>query len=130
MSRQTFLTIASAVSLLFSAYMIAAPGKMMEGMGVGPNAGTNVVLQAMSVMLLSIAVMTFLARKDPGSQALRAILIGNVVMHTVALPIDWIAYAQGVFTQLSGILPGTIIHVIFALGFIYFLKVGQNQNQS
>jgi hypothetical protein len=122
MKRQTFLTIAAAVSVLFAAFMIASPAKMMEGMGSQPNATTNVVLQAMSIILLSIGIITFLARKDAGSIALQAIIIGSIVMHIVLLPIDWVAYQQGTFTQASGIIPGTVIHIIFAIGFIYYLK--------
>jgi hypothetical protein len=122
MKRRTFLTIAAAVGALFAVYMIASPAKMMEGMGCQPSETTNVVLQVMSVMLFSIAVMTFLARKDEGSIALRAILIGSIVMHIASLPIDWIAYQRGIFTNISGLIPGTIIHIVFAIGFILTLK--------
>jgi hypothetical protein len=127
MKRQTFLTIAAAVGALFALYMIAAPAKMMEGMGSEQSDTTNIVLQAMSIMLLSIAVMTFFARKDEGSIALRGIFIGSIVMHITLIPIDWIAYQKGIFTQISGIVPGTVIHIVFAIGFIYYLRLLSNQ---
>ncbi len=120
MKRQTFLTIAAAVGALFAVYMIAAAGKMMEGMGVQLNDTTNIVLQAVCVMLFSIAVITFLARKDEGSIALRAIFIGSILMHIISIPIDWVAYQKGIFTKVSGLIPGTVIHIIFAIGFIYY----------
>lgn len=121
MKRQTFLTIAAVVGALFAVVMLASPSKMMENVGGQPNDTTNVVLQVVGVMLFSISVMTFLARKDGGSIALRAILIGSILMHLVSLPIDWIAFQAGTLTQLSGIIPGTIVHVILAVGFIYYL---------
>lgn len=127
MKKSTFLTIAAVISAIFAVYMLLAPDKMMEGLGALPNDSANVVLQATSVMLLSIGVMTFLSRNDEGSPALRGVLIGNIVMHIVALPIDWIAYQKGTFTQISGIIPGTVTHLIFAIGFVYFLAK-QNKN--
>jgi hypothetical protein len=99
--------------------MIAAPDKMMEGVGSQPNSSTNVVLQVVSIFLICIGLITFLARKDSGSIALRAIIIGSIVMHIVLIPIDWIAYQQGTYITISGFLPGTIVHIIFAAGFIY-----------
>ena len=122
MKRQTFFTIAASIGVLFSAYMILAPDKMMEGMGSQSSETTNIILQVMCVMLFSIAVMLFLARKDEGSIALRAIIIGNIVMHIASIPIDWIGYNKGIFTKISGLVPGTIIHIILAIGFIYSLK--------
>ena len=122
MKRQTFLTIAAAVGALFSIVMIASPDKMMEGMGTTTSPVTTVVLQVVSVMLFSLSIITFLARKDEGSVALRAIIIGSIVMHLVLLPIDWIAYQKGIFTQISGIIPGTIVHFVLTAGFIYTLN--------
>ena len=122
MKRQTFLTIAAALGTLFSLYMFFAPAKMMEGMGVQSNDTINVILQVMCVMLFTIAVITFLARRDEGSIALRAIIIGSIMMHIISIPIDWVAYQRGIFTQISGLIPGTIIHIILGVGFILCLK--------
>jgi hypothetical protein len=121
MSRQTFMAAAAVVAALFSAVMVFAPDKMMEGMGTTLQDTTKIALQAVAAMLFAIAVMTFLARKDEGSVALRAVMIGNIVLHIIATPIDWIAYSQGIFPQISGFLPGTVVHVIFGAGFVYYL---------
>ena len=121
MKRQTFFIIAAIVGVLFGLVMIASPDKMMDGMGSQPNASTNVLLQVVSILLISIGLITFLARKDEGSVSLRAIIIGSILMHIALIPIDWIAYLQGTFTKMSGFLPGTIIHILFAIGFIYYL---------
>ena len=122
MKRQTFLIIAATVGTVFSLYMFLAPAKMMEGMGIQSNDSINAILQVMCVMLFSISVITFLARKDEGSIALRAIIIGSIFMHIASIPIDWIAFQRGVFTQISGLIPGTIVHIILAIGFILCLK--------
>jgi hypothetical protein len=36
-------------------------------------------------------------------------------------PIEIIAYANGVITKLSGIVPISILHLLLALGFAYFV---------
>jgi hypothetical protein len=121
MSRKTFLTISAALGVLFGIYMLVAPTKMMEGMGTSENAVANVVLQAFGVVMLAIAAILFFARNDEGSPALKAILIGSIIMHFGDLPVDWIAYSNGTFTQISGLIPGTIVHVLLGIGFIYYL---------
>ena len=122
MKRKTFFLIAAIIGVLFSVVILSGPAKMIGNMGGQPCDTTNVVLQVVSVMLFSMAVITFLARNDPGSIALRAIIIGSIVLHIVSIPVDLIAYQKGIFTQLSGIIPGQVIHVILAIGFILCLK--------
>jgi hypothetical protein len=122
MKRQTFLTIAAVVGALPAVLMITAPAKMMERMGSQPSDTTNVLLQIIGVMMFPVAVLLFLARKDEGSIALRAIIIGSIIMDVGSIPIDWIAYQRGIFTHISSLIPSTIIHIIFAVGFIYYLK--------
>ncbi len=122
MKRQTFLTIAAAIAALFAVMMLASPGKMIEGAGGQQSDTTNVVFHAMGIMLLSLSIIIFIARKDEGSIALRAILIGNIVMHVATIPIDWIAWQQGTFTQFSGLIPGSIVHAALAVGFFLCLK--------
>jgi hypothetical protein len=121
MSRKTFLTISALIGLIFGVYMLVAPSKMMEGMGVGEDRVANVVLEAMSITLIAVSAIIFFARNDEGSPALRAILIGGIIMHFGDMPVDWIAYSNGTFTKLSGIMPGTIVHIILGIGFIYYL---------
>src|SRR5436309_1609203 len=111
MKRQTFLTIAAAGGALFAVFMIASPAKMMEEMGSQPSDAANVLLQVVGAMMFSIAVILFLARKDEGSIALRAIIIGNIIIGIGSIPIDWIAYQRGIFTQISSLIPSTIVHI-------------------
>ncbi|MEP7197821.1 MAG: hypothetical protein ABI851_14980 [Saprospiraceae bacterium] len=43
-------------------------------------------------------------------------------MHIISIPIDLIAYQKGIFTQISGLIPGTVIHIVLAIGFILSLR--------
>lgn len=122
MKRQTFLTIAAVVGALPAVLMIAFPAQMMEEMDAQQSDVANVLLQVVGIMTFSISVILFLTRKDEGSIALRAIIIGNLIMGIGSIPIDWIAYQRGIFTQISSLILSTIIHIIFVIGFIYTLK--------
>ena len=122
MKRQTFLTIAAVVGALPAVLMIAFPAQMMEEMDAQQSDVANVLLQVVGIMTFSISFILFLTRKDEGSIALRAIIIGNLIMGIGSIPIDWIAYQRGIFTQISSLILSTIIHIIFVIGFIYTLK--------
>ena len=102
--------------------MIAFPAQMMEEMGTQQSDVANVLLQVVGIMTFSISVILFLTRKDEGSIALRAIIIGNLIMGIGSIPIDWIAYQRGIFMQISSLILSSIIHIIFVIGFIYTLK--------
>jgi hypothetical protein len=121
MKRKTFLVIASVVALLFAVIMIAAPGKVMQSQGLTADEPVKATLQFLGVMILAVAIITYLSRNDPGSIALRAVLIGSIVVHVLSMAMDWITYARGVFSQVSGIIPGTVVHTLLAIGFIYYL---------
>jgi hypothetical protein len=41
-------------------------------------------------------------------------------VHFGLLPIEIVAYRQGVITQLSGIVPNSLLHVVLAAGFATF----------
>ena len=105
MKRQTFLTIAAVISVLFGVVIFRAGPRQNDGRNGNPvHRGHQRGLAGRQYVLICIGLITFLARKDEGSIALRAIIIGSIVMHVVLLPIDWIAYQRGIFPQISGFL--------------------------
>ena len=85
-----------------------------------PNAATNVWVREVGVLVVAIGVTAFLVRGQPDSPTLRALLIGNVVVQLGLLSVEVIAYARGVITKLSGIVPNTLLHVALAAGFTYY----------
>lgn len=121
MSRKVFLLISGIIGLLFGVYMIAAPAAMMKGVGAPASEATNAVLQAMGATLIAVSIMLLAARNDAGSPALRGLLLGGFLMHLLELPVDWVAYNRGIFTEISGIIPGTVVHVVLGIGFLYYL---------
>ena len=72
-------------------------------------------------MLVSIGLINFLSRNDPGSPALRAVMIGNIVLHVVAFIVDVYDYRIS-FIKISGLVSGSIVHGLLVVGFVYFLR--------
>jgi len=123
MKRHHFLLLAGILASLFGLSMLFAPAQMLANMTTGTGgAGAAVhVLRWMACMLMSIGVINILARDDAGSPALVAIMVGNVLVHTLGLIVDLVDYSTG-FLRLSGIVMGGVVHVFLLVGFLYYLR--------
>ena len=97
-----------------------APEKMLSNFAAGTNAATNYVMNWVGVGLFSIGCMNFLSRNDPGSQALRAVMIGNIVLHVVGLGFDVYDYSIA-FMRMPGLIMGIVVHTLLVVGFAYYL---------
>lgn len=117
MSRRSFLTFSSVVAFAVAVFALAFPTALLAGKGVQPNAATLVWVREVGAMILAAGVTTFLVRKAPDSEALRGVLIGNAVLHLGLLPIELAAFFQGIVTELGGVVPNSVLHVVLAVGF-------------
>src|SRR5437868_6311524 len=109
MRRSIFFIISAVLALFFGLHMLIAPGKMLENMVQVNSADLQHALQWSGAMLVSIAVINFLSRNDPGSAALRAVMIGNIILHVVGFAVDAYDYSIG-FIKMSGLVMGGIVH--------------------
>jgi len=115
-----FLTIVAGVAVCIGGFAAALPRLLLDSKGVAPNAATNVWVREVGVLLVALGVTAFLVRGQADSATLRAFLIGNVIVQLGLLPIEVLAYARGVITKLSGIVPNTVLHVVLAAGFAFY----------
>ncbi len=120
MKRSHFLTLASLIAIAVGLFALLQPALLLQSKGIVLNAGANVWMQETGMALVSIGVMAFLMRGQPGSPALRAFLIGNALLQVGLLWIELSALADGVITKLSGVAPNSTLHVVLAFGFGYF----------
>jgi hypothetical protein len=120
MKRNIFFIISAVLGLFFGLHMLIAPGKMLENMVMVNSSDMQHVLQWGGAMLVSIAVINFLSRNDQGSAALRAVMIGNIILHVVGFAVDAYDYSIG-FIKMSGLISGAVVHAVLTIGFIYYL---------
>src|SRR5687768_10151601 len=105
MKRSVFLTIAAVLAFIFGLSMLFAPDKMLENMATVNTTDMQHVLQWAGSMLTTIGLITFLARNDPGSPALRALMSGQLFLHVIGFIIDVMHYNIG-FVNAVGLISG------------------------
>jgi len=121
MSQSSFLLIAAIIPMLFGLVMMLIPGKMLSNTLTSPaDSQTRSVTQWAGFGTFTIGLITFLSRNDAGSDALKAVMIGNIVFHGLGLCFDIYQYLTGVM-KLSGLITGLIPHGLLIIGFVYFL---------
>ena len=119
MSRKLFLIVAGLLAVFFGLSMLVSPEQMLANMAKdAPEA--RLVLQWMGVVLVSVGCINLLSRNDPGSAALRAVMLGNILLHVLGFGIDVYHHALG-FVQTSGVIMGAIVHGVLTAGFAYYV---------
>jgi hypothetical protein len=127
MSRKLFLTIAALIALLVGFAALAAPYAVLGSKGIAGNPQAEIWTREVGVLLASIGVMAFLLRSVADSMELKAFLFGNFLVQTGLFPIELLAWKSGTITQLTGIVPNSVAHVLLAAGFAYFaLRIKKN----
>ncbi len=122
MKRSTFLTIASAIALAVGLFAFCAPGVLIGRVKMAaPCDVANVMARTVGILLIATGVLAYLVRDHEDSPTLRAILIANLILQLGILPIDPLAYANGTYKTLGSFAPNTVIHVLLASGFAYYL---------
>jgi hypothetical protein len=122
MSRKVFLTIASIIAMSIGAFVLFAPEVLLVQVKMAPpNASANVMARTVGILIFTFGVLAFLVRGDEDSPTLRSVLFANLILQLGILPIDPHAYATGAYQTLGSFVPNTILHVLLASGFAYYL---------
>jgi len=123
MSRRVFLTLVSFVAVAVGSIAILAPHFLLvEVKRAVPNEAAEVMARTVSVLLVGVGALNFLVRDHGETASLRAVLIAELVIQIGLVPIDPLAYLQGVFATPAAFLPNTILHLLLAAGCVHFLR--------
>jgi hypothetical protein len=122
MSRKLFLTITAVVASLIGVFALTAPSVLITSVKVAaPSETANVMARTVGILLITVGVLDFLVKDHEDSPTMRSVLIANLVLQIGIMPIDPSAYATGVYKTVGSFAPNTVLHVLLASGFIYFL---------
>lgn len=125
MKRAHFLAAAGALGVFFGLSMIVSPDAMLNNMTTITGAGATNVLRWAGVAVLTVGVINIVARNDPGSDALSAIMTGNIVLHVVGWGLDFVDWRAGLVKP-AGMAMGSAIHGLLLVGFVYYyVKMGK-----
>ncbi len=119
MQRKTFLSIASSIALLVGSIAIAFPAQFLASKGTVPSAAADLWMRETGILLFCIGVIAWRMRDHPDSASMKAFFTGIVFVQLGLAISEWIAYAQGVITVLSGV-PPTLMNLCLAWGFYHY----------
>ncbi len=122
MKRHIFLSLASGIALAVGVFALAAPSVLLASKGI-TSAAAAVWVREVGVLLVAVGISVFLVRHHSDSPTLRALLVGNLLVQLGLMPLEVLAYRDGIITELAGIVPNTIIHALLACGFGYYAWV-------
>jgi hypothetical protein len=129
MKQSLFLSIAAIIALAVGAFALLAPAALLASKGVS-SAAASVWTQEVGVLLIAIGVIVFSVRNHADSPTLQAVLNGNAIVQLGLLPIEVLAYREGTITQLSGIVPNSVLHLCLAVGFLYYATTMKLRNKN
>lgn len=120
MKRSQFLILAAIVPGLFGLLNMLAPGGVRTTLAVDVNAAATAVTRWYGIATFALGGINFLARSDSGSPALRAVMIGNIAFHVLAIGFQTSDFIGGIMTT-SGLVMAVVPHSVLAIGCTYFL---------
>ena len=116
MNPRVALIIGAVAAAIFGLLLALAPASMLAGFGLRAPDEAVVLSRDVGVTLLGLAVINWMAR-DASGTALRAILVGNIVIQVLEFLVNGYELAVGQLP--SNAAGGEIIHVV--LGAIFVL---------
>lgn len=122
MNRRTFMAASSLVALVVAGLALLWPSGLLASKGVELGAAVQVWVREVGVLIFAFGVTTFQARKSTDPVALRAVLLGSAVLHFCLLPIELVAYWEGVITKVSGVVPNSVLHVALGAASLHFAR--------
>ncbi len=110
--------IGGVAAFIFGLALTVVPAMMLAGFGLAVPDAAVVLSRDVGVTLIGLGVINWMARNATG-EALRAILVGNVVVQALELVVNAGEIAVGVLpVQAAG---GLVIHLV--LGAIFVLAM-------
>jgi hypothetical protein len=121
MKLRNLMVIKAVVCLGFGILLLAVPGLLMSLYGVTLQEGGIFMARLYGASLVGNLMLTWFSRNDPGSEALRAAILGLFVYDAFGLIVAIVAMLSGVMNVLGwGIVA---IYLFFTAGYGYFYLV-------
>lgn len=122
MSRKYFLLFVGCVAVAIGLFALTLPTELIVGKAVASDELAAVWVREVGVLLLAIGVLNLLARNLADSPELKLILFFDLLVQLGLFPIELLAYSNGTLTNLSGVAPNTILHLVLTAGFTFYLS--------
>jgi hypothetical protein len=118
MSLRVILIVSGVVGVLFGLFFLFGADAAIGPYGLGdPTLPARLFARATGAGLVTIGLINLLAAADRGSPALRAVVIGNILIHVLSLGVDF----SETYARAGGVWIGVAVHVLFIAAFVWSL---------
>ena len=110
------LVIGAVLAWLFSLMLLFNTRAFEAPIGIDVSDKVATIAQAQGAILLGLGVANWMMRRVSDAGALRAILVGNLVVQLASLIVAGRALALGIFPPQGA--PAVVIHTLLGAGFV------------
>ena len=125
MSAKIFLTINAVLAILYGLGFVLVPASSLAVYGVAPDPHVILSTQFFGSALLGIGVVFWFAKDFRDWDAMRGILIANVVAEIVGGLVNLWGTYQGLLNAMAW--SSTIVYVLLLAGSLYCLSMGPSK---
>jgi hypothetical protein len=122
MKLKTLLIINAIIATVYGIAFVLVPAQVLSMYDLTVNATSTYISQLSGASLLGYAVLTWLARNVPDSDARRAIVLAAFVSDAVAFVVALIGQLAGVANSLGWVLVASCLLLAFGFGYFHFTR--------
>jgi len=111
--------IGGIAAVVFGLALFVSPESMLAGFGLATPVAAKVLSRDVGATLIGLGVINWMARNASG-EALRALLVGNVVVQALELVINTYEIVAGDLPGQAA--PGLLIHLVLGAVFIFAMR--------
>jgi hypothetical protein len=120
MKLSVFLIISAIGSFAFGAMMFFMPGFAAQLLGLDFTQQSGSLLQGMGGLIIGLSTINLLARNFTDYNALRAVLLSNIITNILGLSVDLLGIFNGTLLT-SKMAPVEFTHIFISLGSLFYL---------
>ena len=124
MKLSTLMVIKAIVCLVFGILFLLVPAPLMSLYGVTLDPGGAFVARLYGAALFGNLMLTWFAREDPGSEALRASVLALFVYDAIGFIVALVARLSGVINPLGWSVVALYLLLTLGFGYFQFVKPG------
>jgi hypothetical protein len=119
MNLKTLIIIMGVFCLVWGAGFLLFPAQLWALYGVQLDSGGVYMARMLGTVFFMLGVILWFARDDPGSQSLRAIVLGLFVGNSIGFVVSLVGQLSSGITALGWM--AVAAYLLLALGFEYYL---------
>jgi len=118
MAMRVILIVSGVVAILVGLLFIFGADSAIQSYNLGESTlVTRLFVRAAGAGILSFGILNLLCVGDIGSRALRAVVVGNLVIHVLSIGVEF----SESYVRNTGVWIGLVVHVAFIIAFGYLL---------